>query len=181
MGDTPPDYKEVFAIGPFDRPNDHYCSQSKSYPNVAPNLWPEEPLGLELAMKNYFCAMEVLSKRIAGYFALALGLSKNWFNENLDKHASQLRLLNYPAPNRELSSGQLRCGVHTELGMITIIRNEKAAGGLQIRPRNSDWVDAPISCIETCANVAHPAKYESTSVKEYNDVRFSRGQASIDI
>ena len=230
-GNTPPDYKEVFAIGPFDRPNDDYHSQSKSYPNFAPNLWPEIPSGLELAMKTYFSAMEVLSKRMAGFFALALGLPHNWFNEKLDKHASQLRLLNYPAPDRELSSGQLRCGAHTDLGMMTILRNEKAAGGLQIRPRDSDWIDAPalddalvvnigdllmrwtndrwvstphrvavpaiedrdissrlsigyftrpnydtpISCIETCTSAAYPIKYETTTVKVYNDERFSRG------
>ena len=230
-GNTPPDYKEVFAIGPFDRPDDNYHSQSKSYPNFAPNLWPEIPSGLELAMKTYFSAMEVLSKRMAGFFALALGLPQNWFNEKLDKHASQLRLLNYPAPDRELSSGQLRCGAHTDLGMMTILRNEKAAGGLQVRPRDSDWIDAPalddtlvvnigdllmrwtndrwvstphrvavpaiedrdissrlsigyfirpnydtpISCIETCASAAYPTKYETTTVKVYNDERFSRG------
>ena len=39
-GDTPPDFKEVFAIGPFDRPEDRYHSQELSYPNFAPNLWP---------------------------------------------------------------------------------------------------------------------------------------------
>ena len=230
-GNTPPDYKEVFAMGPFDRPDDHYHSQSKSYPNFAPNLWPENPSGLEVAMKTYFLAMEDLSKRMAGLFALALGLPLDWFNEKLDKHASQLRLLNYPAPDRELASGQLRCGVHTDLGMMTILRNEKAAGGLQVRPRNSDWIDAPalddtfvvnigdllmrwtndrwvstphrvavpsiedrnissrlsigyftrpnydtpIRCIETCTSATHPIKYETTTVKEYNDARFSRG------
>ena len=49
----------------------------------------------------------------------------------------------YPAPDRELEPGQLRCGVHTDLGMMTILRNEAAAGGLQVRPRASDWIDAP--------------------------------------
>ena len=230
-GNTPPDYKEVFAMGPFDRPDDHYHSQSKSYPNFAPNLWPEKPSGLELAMKTYFSAMEDLSKRMAGFFALALGLPLDWFDEKLDKHASQLRLLNYPEPDRELSSGQLRCGVHTDLGMMTILRNEKAAGGLQVRPRNSDWInapalddtfvvnigdllmrwtndrrvstphreavpsiedrdisgrlsigyftrpnyDTPIRCIATCTSAVNPIKYETTTVKEYNDARFSKG------
>jgi len=35
--------------------------------------------------------------------------------------------------------------------------------------------DTPISCIETCASTAYPTKYETTTVKEYNDERFSRG------
>lgn len=230
-GDTPPDYKEVFAIGPFDRSDDFYHSQENSYPNFAPNLWPAECPNLKLAMMAYFSAMDILSKKMAGYFALALGLPKNWFQNKLDKHASQLRVLNYPAPDQDLSPGQLRCGVHTDLGMMTILRNQTAAGGLQVQPRGSDWIDAPalddtfivnigdllmrwtndrwistphrvsvpkvqdrkksarmsigyftrpnydvpISCIDTCMAADNPKKYATTTVKEYNDERFSLG------
>ena len=142
-GDTPPDFKEVFAIGPFDRPDDRYHSQELSYPNFAPNLWPGTLSALEPAMKAYFLALEDLSRRIARCFALALGLRPEWFADKLDRHASQLRLLHYPAPSHDLEPGQLRCGVHTDLGMMTILRNEAAAGGLQVRPRGSDWIDAP--------------------------------------
>ena len=142
-GDTPPDFKEVFAIGPFDRPDDRYHSQELSYPNFAPNLWPGALSALEPAMKAYFLALEDLSRRIARCFALALGLRPEWFADKLDRHASQLRLLHYPAPSHDLQAGQLRCGVHTDLGMMTILRNEAAAGGLQVRPRGSDWIDAP--------------------------------------
>ena len=142
-GDTPPDFKEVFAIGPFDRPEDRYHSQELSYPNFAPNLWPSAPPELEPAMRAYFLALDDLSRRLARYLALALGLPADWFADRLDRHASQLRLLHYPAPSHELESGQLRCGVHTDLGMMTILRNEAAAGGLQVRPRGRDWIDAP--------------------------------------
>lgn len=230
-GDTPPDYKEVFAVGPFDRPDDDYHSQERSYPNFAPNLWPNQPSALQPAMRAYYTAIDALSRRLAGYFALALDLPRDWFAEKLDRHASQLRLLYYPAPDRELEPGQLRCGAHTDLGMMTILRNQKAEGGLQVRPRGGDWIDAPaidgtfvvnigdllmrwtndrwvstphrvavpavevrsrsrrmsigyftrpnydtpISCIETCADADNPAKYETTTVKAYNDERFARG------
>lgn len=230
-GDTPPDFKEVFAIGPFDRPNDPYHSSERSYPNFAPNRWPDAAPALEPAMKAYFLALEDLSRRLARCFALALGLAPDWFADKLDRHASQLRLLHYPAPSRELEPGQLRCGVHTDLGMMTILRNEAAAGGLQVRPRGSDWIDAPaidntfvvnigdllmrwtndrwvstphrvavpeaearsrsrrlsigyftrpnydapIACISTCTDAAHPARYAPTTVKAYNDRRFARG------
>ena len=142
-GDTPPDYKEVFAIGPFDLPKDDYHAQERSYPNFAPNLWPSQPPTLKPAMQAYFTALDVLSRRLAGYFALALDLPIDWFANKLDRHGSQLRLLHYPAPDRELEAGQLRCGAHTDLGMMTILRNQKAEGGLQVCPRGRDWIDAP--------------------------------------
>ena len=230
-GDTPPDFKEVFAIGPFDRPDDAYHSQERSYPNFAPNLWPAQPTELRDAMRAYFTALDALSRRMAGYFALALDLPVDWFADKLDRHGSQLRLLHYPAPDQALEPGQLRCGAHTDLGMMTILRNQKAGGGLQVRPRGGEWIDAPaiddtfivnigdllmrwtndrwvstphrvtvpeiearsrsrrlsigyftrpnydapISCIETCADADNPAKYETTTVKAYNDERFARG------
>ncbi|MDA1308920.1 MAG: isopenicillin N synthase family oxygenase [Proteobacteria bacterium] len=230
-GETPPDYKEVFAIGPFDLPDDDYHSQARSYPNFAPNLWPSAPGELQPAMRAYFTEVDNLSRRLARYFALALDLPMEWFADKLDRHGSQLRLLHYPAPDRDLEPGQLRCGAHTDLGMMTILRNEEAAGGLQVRPRGGDWIDAPavddtfvvnigdllmrwtndrwvstphrvavpevearsrsrrlsigyftrpnydapISCIETCADADNPVKYETTTVKAYNDERFARG------
>ena len=230
-GDTPPDFKEVFAIGPFDRPDDEYHSEELSYPNFAPNLWPGALPALEPAMKAYFLGVEDLSRRLARCLALALGLPSDWFADKLDRHGSQLRLLHYPAPSHELEPGQLRCGVHTDLGMMTILRNEAAVGGLQVRPRGSDWIDAPaihntfivnigdllmrwtndrwvstphrvavpqsqarsrsrrmsigyftrpnydapIACIGTCTDSAHPARYVPTTVKVYNDSRFARG------
>ncbi|MEM7254646.1 MAG: 2-oxoglutarate and iron-dependent oxygenase domain-containing protein [Pseudomonadota bacterium] len=230
-GDTPPDFKEVFAIGPFDRPDDAYHDTARSYPNFAPNLWPAAPAALQPAMRAYFTALDGLSRRLARYFARALELPTDWFDDKLDRHASQLRLLHYPAPDRDLEPGQLRCGAHTDLGMMTILRNHRAEGGLQVRPRGHDWIDAPtidntfivnigdllmrwtndrwvstphrvavpphtarehsrrlsigyftrpnydapITCISTCTGQDNPPRYETTTVKAYNDERFARG------
>ena len=45
-GDTPPDYKEVFAIGPDDVPATPYYTGPLAYPDFAPNLWPAAPITL---------------------------------------------------------------------------------------------------------------------------------------
>ena len=132
-GDSPPDFKEVFAIGPFDHPHDEYHSHERSYPNFAPNLWPGALPALEPAMKAYYLAVEDLSRRLARCMAVALDLPQDWFADKLDRHGSHLRLLHYPAPSHDLEPGQLRCGVHTDLGMMTILRSEAAAGGLQVQ------------------------------------------------
>ena len=51
--------------------------------------------------------------------------------------------LHYPAPDGDLEPGQLRCGAHTDLGTITVLRNEAAPGGLEVRGRDGTWVAAP--------------------------------------
>ena len=142
-GQTPPDFKEVFAVGPIDVPDTPYYTQDRAYPNFAPNLWPHRPPMLRAAMTAYFAQMERLMRELSCLFALALELEHDYFLSALDKHTSQLRLLHYPAPAHALEPGQLRCGEHTDLGMMTILHNQAAPGGLQIRTSQGEWIDAP--------------------------------------
>lgn len=142
-GDSPPDYKEVFAIGPYDVPNDEYHAGPGSYPNFAPNLWPQQPIGLQGAMKAYFTTMDGLMGLVLRAMALALDLPEHWFAGRIDKPTSQLRLLYYPPPAGDMEPGQLRCGEHSDVGMLTILRNEVAPGGLEVRSPSGEWILAP--------------------------------------
>lgn len=142
-GETPPDFKEVFAIGPFDLPDDPYYSTGDWYPSFAPNLWPRRPNDLEPIMKAYWRGIEGVMRLMAEALARALELAPDFFQSRLDRHTSQLRLLHYPAPTSPLEPGQLRAGTHTDLGMMTFLRNEAKPGGLQVRRRDGTWIDAP--------------------------------------
>ena len=142
-GDSPPDFKEVFAIGPYAVPDAPYYTQAAAYPNFAPNIWPVGAPTLRPAMEAYYQAMEGLTHTLSQVAALALELPEDWFDIKLDRHTSHLRLLHYPAPEGALESGQLRCGEHTDLGALTILRNEAVPGGLEVRDRNGDWLAAP--------------------------------------
>lgn len=142
-GESPPDFKEVFAIGPCVVPEEPYYTDEAAYPNFAPNIWPACSPTLRSAMEAYYQAMEALTRTLTQVSALALNLPENWFDTKLDRHTSHLRLLHYPAPEQELESGQLRCGEHTDLGALTILRNEAVPGGLEVRGRDGRWVAAP--------------------------------------
>jgi isopenicillin N synthase-like dioxygenase len=142
-GDTPPDYKEVFAIGPDDVPTTPYYTGPLAYPDFAPNLWPKAPLSLRQQMLRYYASMVDLSKLLARIYAVALDLPEDFFAAKLDRHASQLRMLHYPAPQTAFLPGQLRCGAHSDLGMTTILRNEAAAGGLEVQTPSGEWIAAP--------------------------------------
>jgi isopenicillin N synthase-like dioxygenase len=140
---TPPDYKEVFAIGPDEVPDEPYYTGPLAYPDFAPNLWPARPTVLKARMRTYYDSMVGLARLLARSYAIALDLPEGFFADRLDRHSCQLRLLHYPAPEGELQPGQLRCGVHSDLGLTTILRNEAAPGGLEVRTPAGEWVAAP--------------------------------------
>jgi isopenicillin N synthase-like dioxygenase len=143
--ESPPDYKEVFAIGPPDVPADDawYHRLPGAYPNYAPNLWPANPVGFEHAWRRYWTAMEDLQDTLCRIFAAALDLPDDWFAPHLARHCSMLRALNYPPQRVPPQPGQLRAGEHTDLGMLTILKNEAADGGLEVRDLGGRWHAAP--------------------------------------
>lgn len=143
-GESPPDVKEVFAIGPDNPPATEYFTGPSSYPSFAANLWPRAPLDLKPKMLTYWNAMETLMRAIGDALALALDLPETTFANVLDStHTSQLRLLHYPPVTHPVEPGQLRAGEHSDTGMMTILRNDPVPGGLQVRSRNGQWIDAP--------------------------------------
>lgn len=137
---TPPDYKEIFSIGPFDLPDDAYYTSPAAYPSFAPNLWPAEPPELQPAMRAYWQAITVLARRVLGLCALALDLPADHFAAMTDRQISMLRLICYPPYERAPEAGQLRAGVHTDLNMLTFVHANSDTGGLEVRARDGSWV-----------------------------------------
>ncbi|WP_342364193.1 isopenicillin N synthase family dioxygenase [Terrarubrum flagellatum] len=124
---TPGDYKESLNFGE----------------NLPGDVWPDRPIGLEKAFRDYFEEMEKLSKHMRHIFCQAIGLDQDYFEPSFENHLSALRVINYPEQNEAPLPGQLRAGVHTDYGFMTILRSEASPGGLQVRNRNGEWLDAP--------------------------------------
>ena len=142
--ETPPDIKELFAIGPPDVPMDAYHTAANAYPSFAANLWPKRPSGLQPATKAYWVLVQRLAGGIAKGFALALDLPPDYFASRIDRNTSQLRMMHYPVPTQPPEPGQLRAGEHTDLGMMTILTADNDRGGLQVKRRDGDWADVPL-------------------------------------
>jgi isopenicillin N synthase-like dioxygenase len=100
----------------------------------APTLWPEEPERLEEVFRRYFSEMGELSSRILSLFALALERPSDFFAHTIDRHASALRALDYPALESAPSPGQLRAGAHSDYGSLTVLLAEPGSRGLEIAP-----------------------------------------------
>ncbi len=102
--------------------------------------WPEEPPGLEGALRAYLAAMNDLGTRLRHVFGRALGRPAEFFEPLFDERASSLRIINYPEVESRPDDGQLRAGAHRDYGFLTILRSENVAGGLEVQTRGGRWI-----------------------------------------
>ncbi len=139
---APPDLKESFSMGPLRRPPRALDAAEAAFA-YAGTPWPEVLVGMQPAWETYYLAMEGLAGRLMGLFAVALGLPLAFFDDKIDWHISAMRAMNYPDQPTPPQPGQLRAGAHTDYGSLTILRQDAAPGGLQVRGRDGRWHDVP--------------------------------------
>lgn len=151
--DSPPDYKEVFTIGPFDLPATDYYTAPAAYPHMAPNLWPEQPTALQPVLREYWAVLTNLSHRLLRHCAVALELPPGFFDGKVDRQASMLRLIDYPPYSGAARPGQLRAGAHTDLNMLTVLHANSTVGGLEVRDRNGHWIAPPMHADAFVVNI----------------------------
>lgn len=142
--ETPPDLKELYTIGPFDQPQAPYFTGPAAYPSFAPNLWPARPAGLRSALQAYWHELDRVARVLCRIFAAALDLGPDFFDDKIDKHISQLRIMHYPPPQAAPLPGQLRAGAHSDLGMMTLLYSDNDVGGLEVMGRADRWVRVPV-------------------------------------
>jgi isopenicillin N synthase-like dioxygenase len=141
---VPADYKEVFTIGPIDAPDEPYYTCAAAYPSFYPNLWPTRPAGLKAAMVEYWNAMRVVEDRVMRILATALGMPSGFFIDKLDKRINMMRLIDYPPFTVPPLPGQLRAGIHTDLGLFGMVNQSNDVAGLEVQDRDGTWVAPPI-------------------------------------
>jgi isopenicillin N synthase-like dioxygenase len=140
---TPPDLKETFSFGPFG-PTPLGLDDPAAAFVFSPNRWPPELPALASAFEAYYRAMGGLAARILSFAASALGLPSDFFEPFIDRHTSAIRALRYPdLGGRAPEPGQLRAGAHSDYGTLTLLRQDGAPGGLQVRGLEGRWHDVP--------------------------------------
>jgi isopenicillin N synthase-like dioxygenase len=142
--ETPPDLKELYTIGPFDLPQTPYFTGPAAYPSFAPNLWPVRPVGLRAALQAYWHELDRMAHTLCRIFAQALELAPQFFDNKVDRHISQLRIMHYPPPQTAPLPGQLRAGAHSDLGMMTLLLSDSDIDGLEVMNRVGRWVPVPV-------------------------------------
>jgi isopenicillin N synthase-like dioxygenase len=140
-GESPPDLKESFNLGPFDRTATDLAALGLGTARI---VWPERPAGFRDAWTAYYRAMEGLAGRLLAVMARALDLPDDHFAPAFTRHTSALRALHYPPLHRPPEPGQLRAGAHSDYGSLTILRPGEARGGLEVLTRDREWVPVPV-------------------------------------
>jgi len=140
-GMTPPDLKEFYHFGRESWPEETYYSGPEGRRYFIPNFWPATPERFANVAAAYYAEMEKLAGFMMQLTALALGLEEHFFDDKIDKHVSAMRLNFYPEQTSAPQPGQLRAGAHTDYGAFTILNGESVPGGLQVLPKNRQWID----------------------------------------
>jgi len=135
-----PDLKEIFNVGPVDPLGRRYVDADEAEAFSA-NIWPRALPEMQQAFEPYFREMLALAGRLMSRFARALGLPPDHFEPFIDESPSAMRAINYPDQPNPPAPGQLRAGAHTDYGTLTILRQDDAPGGLEVRsPRDGRWI-----------------------------------------
>ena len=140
--EVPADLKEFFHVGPVDVTSDPYYTSELGRRHFLPNVWPDEPSTFARAATVYYRTMSELIVVLMRLAALALGRPETFFDQKVDRSIGTMRLNYYPAPTQPPRTGQLRASAHTDYGGFTILSGEDVPGGLQVRTRSGEWVDA---------------------------------------
>jgi isopenicillin N synthase-like dioxygenase len=139
--ETPPDLFEAFNVGREDARGRDYDAGREFY---APNVWPDEPAGLQSDWLAYETAVRAFADSLLRAMALALTLPESWFVDQLVRAILTTRAINYQrapgAPDPE--PGQARMGAHTDYGVLTVLLADNVPG-LQVF-RAGTWHDVDV-------------------------------------
>lgn len=103
----------------------------------AVNRWPDNIPGWKETMLGYFGAVEQLSLKMMGAFAIALDLDEDYFQQYFRKPTSGMKIFHYPAQPPVTDNKRIGLGAHYDDGALTVLWQDNV-GGLQVQV-GSEW------------------------------------------
>jgi isopenicillin N synthase-like dioxygenase len=110
-------------------------------PLQGPNQWPHWLPDFRPRMARFERDVDAVARHIVRLITISLGLPAHALDHHFERPTTFLRALHYP-PQRRSTDDQFGSAPHTDYGIITVLAQDNS-GGLQVRPRGGDWIDAP--------------------------------------
>jgi len=133
------DMKESFNFAfPFQA-DDPYLAHG--YNLIGINQWPKDEEDWRRIIERYYSEILILGHKILEGVAICLDLDRYFFRGIYKHPLVRSRLLHYP-PQRDGLVENIGAGEHTDYGTITILWQDDI-GGLQVKNRDGQWIDAP--------------------------------------
>lgn len=106
------------------------------------NQWPTGEPAWRRVLEQYYAEVFELGQRLLGAIAVGLDLPRDFFRDLYRHPLVRARLIHYPPQFEDTSGGQFGAAEHTDYGTITVLWQDDV-GGLQVRNRDGQWIDAP--------------------------------------
>jgi len=141
QGSKTHDLKEVFFWGAHTAADDADVLAGK--PLCAVNQWPKDFPRLYADLVPYYDAVCQVARCVMAAVAVSLDQPSNFFDEAYAKPLARGQMVYYPASTAQ-DEKEARFGVapHTDFGVLTVLMQD-SSGGLQIRAKSGDWIEAP--------------------------------------
>ncbi len=111
-------------------------------PLIGMNQWPAGEHVWRAILEDYYRHAFELGQRVLEGIAMSLSLDRDYFRPMYQHPLVRARLLHYPPQPAAAQAGQHGAAPHTDFGCITILWQDDV-GGLQVRNRGGNWVEAP--------------------------------------
>jgi len=113
-------------------------------PLVAQNQWPDGAYPrLQQDLIPYYDAVCAVARQVLSALAISLDQPADFFAPYYKQPLARGQLVYYP-PSTSQDEAEARFGVapHTDFGVLTFLLQDMS-GGLQVKLRDGDWIDAP--------------------------------------
>ena len=131
------DLKEFWHVG-------REVEGTPAYPQLLPNVWPEELPKFKDDMLAIYEALDKLGNQVLDALAVYLGQPKDFFRNKVNNGNSILRPLHYP-PIIDEDTPSVRAGAHEDINVLTLLVGSREPG-LEVLAKDGSWV--PVTIIE---------------------------------
>ena len=111
-------------------------------PLIGVNQWPQGEEVWRGVLEDYYRTLFEVGQRVLEGFALALEAPRTYFRDLYKRPLVRTRLLHYPPQPEGSGEDQFGAAPHTDWGCMTLLWQDQV-GGLQVRNRAGQWIDAP--------------------------------------